>query len=108
MAPRTGEVGEMRAHSSQRAVRSLAAAALVAFLFCTPHVDRGRWQQMPRPEKVLYVKSLLGAEKVKAAKGGNARRYSRSAEEYVQGIDAAYAPGDSRSPSEIIGDLRDR
>ena len=71
-------------------------------------MDRARWSHMPRSEKVLYVKSLLGAEKVKAAKGGHERRYSRPADEYVERIDAAYALGDQRKPGEIFGELRDR
>jgi len=84
--------------------------ALVLFLLiaCTPRVDRVRWQHMPRPERTLYVKSLLGAEKVKEAKGGSAQHFSRPAEEYVTKIDRAYAIGDMRPPAEILGDLRDR
>ena len=62
---------------------------------------------MPQSEKTLYVKSLLGAEKVKAAKGGAPRHYSRTADEYVKQIDTAYAAGDSRDPAAILGDLRD-
>jgi len=84
------------------------ALVLAFFLACAPHVDRARWQRMPQSEKLLYVKSLLGAEKVKAAKGGNPRRFSRTAEEYVKKIDAAYALGEERAPGEILGDLRDR
>ena len=82
--------------------------ALLLFVACTPHVDRARWQQMPQSEKVLYVKSLLGAEKVKEAKGGHARHYSHPAEDYVKRIDAAYARGDARDPGEILAGLRDR
>ena len=82
--------------------------ALMLFLVCAPHVDRARWQQMPESEKLLYVKSLLGAEKVKAAKGGHPRHFSRPADEYVKKIHAAYALGDRRAPGEILGDLRDR
>jgi hypothetical protein len=75
---------------------------------CTPQVDRARWIRMPQAEKTLYVKSLLGAEKVKAAKGGDAVHYSRPAEEYAKRIDGAYALGDQRSPGEIFHELRDR
>jgi len=81
---------------------------LILFLACTPRVDHARWTHMPQPEKTLYVKSLLGAEKVKAAKGGTPRSYSHPPEDYVKRIDAAYAAGDSREPSAILGDLRDR
>jgi len=62
---------------------------------------------MPQSEKLLYVKSLLGAEKVKAAKGGHPRHYSRPAEEYVKKIDTAYALGDQRAPNAILGELHD-
>ena len=81
---------------------------LIFVLACTPRVDHARWSHMPQSEKALYVKSLLGAEKVKAAKGGSPRHYSRSADEYVKQIDAAYAAGDSREPAAVLGDLRDR
>ena len=63
---------------------------------------------MPQSEKLLYVKSLLGAEKVKAAKGGNPRHFSRPADEYVKKIDAAYALGEQRPPNELLGEPRDR
>src|SRR5258708_3414227 len=101
-----GTVNSVR--GAQCAMRRWSAAALLALLFCAPQIDRSHWQRMPQPEKVLYVKSLLGAEKVKEAKGGNARHHSRTAEEYVKRIDAAYALGDQRVPGEILGDLRDR
>jgi hypothetical protein len=84
------------------------AALLIFLLACTPHVNRARWIHMPQSEKTLYVKSLLGAEKVKAAKGGTPRQYSRTPDEYVKRIDTAYAAGDSRDPAAILGDLRDR
>jgi hypothetical protein len=89
-------------------MRLLAAISMTLLFACAPHIDRAYWKEMPQSEKVLYVKSLLGAEKVKAAKGGDARRFSRPAEEYVQKIDTAYALGDRRAPNEVLGDLRDR
>ena len=84
------------------------AALLIFLLACSTHVDRARWMHMPQAEKSLYVKSLLGAEKVKAAKGGTPKEYSRTPDEYVKRIDTAYAAGDSRDPAAILGDLRDR
>lgn len=55
--------------------------------------------------RVLYVKSLIGGEKVKDAKGGGGRTYQRTAEEYVTEIDAAYARGDEREVHEIFAAL---
>ena len=53
-------------------------------------------------ESLQALVYLLGAEKVKEAKGGHARHYSHPAEDYVKRIDAAYARGDSRDPGEIL------
>ena len=50
---------------------------------------------MSANEKSLYVRTLLGHEKTKEAKGGNDRVFTRSIDEYVKGIDDAYARGDS-------------
>jgi len=105
----------MRVSRSQSTNRSrsfsgfgVGVFTLMLFLACAPRVDRAHWLRMPQSEKVLVVRSLLGAEKVKAAKGGNPRHYSRTAEEYVKKIDAAYALGEQRPPGEILGELRDR
>ena len=84
------------------------APFLLLLAFCTPRVDRARWTHMPQSEKTLYVKSLLGAERVKAAKGGTPRQYSHTPDDYVKRIDSAYATGDSRDPAAILGDLSDR
>ena len=65
-------------------------------------IDRAEWQRMAAPDRVLYVKSLIGAEKVKEAKGGGGRRYELPAEHYVARIDAAYAGGDARQVHEIF------
>ena len=69
------------------------------------HIDRTHWQSMTRDERVLYVRSLLGEEKVKDAKGGNDREFALPAEEYVARIDAAYARGDSRTAEEIFSSM---
>jgi hypothetical protein len=76
---------------------------LFLLLACAPdHIDRRHWQTMSRDDRVLYVRSLIGKEKVKDAKGGNGRVFVRPAEEYVARIDEAYARGDSRTAEEIF------
>ena len=89
-------------------IRRAVVIALLLFIACSPVPNRDRWHSMPQSEKMLYVKSLLGAEKVKEAKGGNQRHYSLTAEEYVERIDDAYARGDRRDPQEIFSTLAHR
>jgi hypothetical protein len=60
---------------------------------------------MPREDRVLYVRSLIGEEKAKDAKGGRGRTVARPAEEYVDRIDGAYARGDAREAHEIFAEL---
>ncbi|HEX9160774.1 MAG TPA: hypothetical protein VF980_03630 [Thermoanaerobaculia bacterium] len=84
----------------------LAALAMVGA--CHQHVDRTRWLQMSSSEKTVYVRSLLGGEKAKAAKGGAGPTYSGRAEEYVARIDEAYAHGDGRDPAAIFAGMADR
>jgi hypothetical protein len=81
--------------------------AIVLFSFACAHdvVDRPAWQRMAQGDRVLYVKSLIGAEKVKDAKGGGGRTYPRPAEEYVKQIDDAYARGDARDVRAIFAEL---
>ena len=86
-------------------------ALLLALLLCCArtHVDRAQWQRMSRDEKTLYVRTLLGHEKTKEAKGGNERVFTRSIDDYVKGIDDAYARGDQRPVDvifETMGSLR--
>jgi hypothetical protein len=84
----------------------LTTFLLVSLLACSRDtIDRAEWQRMSHGDRVLYVKSLAGAEKVKDAKGGTGKRYDRPAEAYVQQIDAAYARGDVREANEIFGEL---
>jgi hypothetical protein len=64
-------------------------------------VDRAQWQHMSAQEKNLYVRSLIGAEKVKERKGGNDRVFPLTADEYIRRIDAAYERGDRR-PARVI------
>ncbi len=86
------------------------APALIALTLvlaaCSPGtVSRAEWQRMPHEDRVLYVQSLLGEERARAAKGGAPARHTRPAEEYVRAIDAAYASGDGREPQEIFARL---
>ena len=60
---------------------------------------------MSKEDRVLYVRTLVGAEKAKDAKGGGGKTYTLAAEEYVNAIDAAYARGDARQPHEIFEEL---
>jgi predicted Fe-S protein YdhL (DUF1289 family) len=78
------------------------ALLIVILLAChRTNIDRAQWQSMSANEKTLYVRTLLGHEKTKEAKGGNDRVFTRSIDEYVKGIDDAYARGDQR-PVDMI------
>ena len=87
--------------------------AITAFMFllavaCSRStIDRAHWEQMPPSEKLLCVKALVGGEKAKEAKGGNAHRWTHPASEYVARIDAAYTHGDQRSVNAIFETLAD-
>jgi hypothetical protein len=83
-------------------MKFIALAALLLVACANDHIDRRQWQTMSRDERVLYVRSLVGKEKVKDAKGGNDRTFARPAEEYVARIDEAYARGDARTAEEIF------
>jgi predicted Fe-S protein YdhL (DUF1289 family) len=81
---------------------------LVILLLLACHrtnIDRAQWQSMSPIEKTLYVRTLLGHEKTKEAKGGNDRVFRLPAEEYVRRIDAAYANGDQRSVDLIFEEM---
>jgi type III secretory pathway lipoprotein EscJ len=79
---------------------------LTLLLACSREtIDRAEWQRMANADRVLYVKSMVGAEKVKDAKGGGGKQYDRPAEEYVAAIDTAYARGDAREANKIFGEL---
>ena len=82
------------------------ALALVLLLFaCARQVDRAQWQQMSPKEKTLYVRSLIGGEKVKERKGGNDLVFPLPPEEYVRRIDAAYAHGDHRGAKRVFEEM---
>ena len=78
---------------------------LLAFFACTQHVTADKWQHMSPSEKTVYVRSMLGGEKAKDAKGGTGHHYSLPADDYVKQIDAAYARGDRRDPAVIFAGL---
>jgi predicted Fe-S protein YdhL (DUF1289 family) len=89
--------------SSLRRRFAITALFLLLILAChRTNIDRAQWQSMSANEKTLYVRTLLGHEKTKEAKGGNDRVFSRSVDEYVQGIDTAYANGDQRTVDAIF------
>jgi hypothetical protein len=90
-------------------VRRLALAAAFLFLFaCNRDATRASWQKMSPDNRVLYVQTLIGAEKAKDAKGGGGKHYPLPPEEYVKKIDAAYARGDARDVAAIFNELGDR
>lgn len=88
----------------------VAPLLILLMLFaCAPDsVDRAEWETMSPDERVLYVKSLLGEQKAKEAKGGETRTYDAPAAEYVARIDAAYARGDEREVREIFAGMETR
>jgi hypothetical protein len=75
---------------------------LLALACHRTNIDRAQWQSMSANEKSLYVRTLLGHEKTKDAKGGNDRVFPRSIDDYVKGIDDAYARGDTRTVDTIF------
>ena len=86
--------------------RFLVLSSLLLLLFCARDtISRAEWERMPAEDRVLYVKSLVGAETAKDAKGGRGRTYDRPVEEYVNAIDQAYARGDAREVHEIFEEL---
>jgi hypothetical protein len=89
--------------------RSAALILLLVLTACgVERVDRARWLRMSHEDRVLCVKSLIGAEKVKDAKGGGGHVYPRSADEYVARIDAAYANGDRRDVPQVFAEVASR
>jgi hypothetical protein len=83
-----------------------AIAVLLLLLACSRDtIDRQQWERMPQHDRVLYVKSLIGAERVKTAKGGGGLTYDRPAEVYVMEIDRAYAGGEQRPVKEVFAGL---
>lgn len=94
-----------------RTLRSAAVfwflvSGLWFFLSCNhTNIDRAEWQSMSPIEKTLYVRTLLGHEKAKEAKGGNDRVFLGNADDYVKRIDDAYARGDKRNVDAIFEEM---
>jgi predicted Fe-S protein YdhL (DUF1289 family) len=86
--------------------RSLATLGMTFVLACAQtHLDRAEWQRMSTEQKTLYVRTLLGEQQAKAAKGGNARTFDRPAEEYARRIDEAYARGEQRDVDALFEEM---
>ena len=79
---------------------------LLASLAChRTNLTRTQWQQLPQNEKTLYIRTLLGHEKTREAKGGNDLVFTQPAETYVNRIDDAYARGDQRNVDAIFEEM---
>ena len=61
--------------------RALALSLFFVLSCARDTLSPAEWRAMSREDRVLYVHSLLGAEKAKDAKGGGGRTYDRPAEE---------------------------
>ena len=87
--------------------RTFSVAVLILILLACrrTNIDRAQWQSMSANEKSLYVRTLLGHEKTKEAKGGNDRVFRRSIDDYVKRIDNAYARGDRRTVDVIFEEM---
>jgi hypothetical protein len=84
----------------------LALAGLVLMVACArTHIARQDWERMSANDKTLYVRTLLGHEKAKEAKGGNVRLFPERPDQYVKRIDTAYQRGDSRDVDTIFEEM---
>jgi predicted Fe-S protein YdhL (DUF1289 family) len=88
-------------------MKRLLILALLVVACSRTVITRARWQSMPPSEKTLVVKTLVGREKAKAAKGGNEKRFRRHPEEYVHRIDDAYAHGERRDVNALFETMGD-
>lgn len=88
-----------------RATFAVIVIVLVAIACHRTNISRAQWEQMSPNEKTLYVRTLLGHEKTKEAKGGNDRVFPQSADAYVTRIDGAYAHGDQRSVDAVFEEM---
>ncbi len=96
----------MNSHAKARRREGVFIAALLLLLACNrTNIDRTEWQSMSPNEKLFYVRTLLGHEKAKEAKGGNDRVFTRAADDYVKRIDDAYAHGDRRNVDAIFEEM---
>lgn len=87
--------------------RAFAMIALAVLLACASpnEMTRAKWQSLSREDRVLFVKTLIAAEKTKDAKGGGGRTYNEDAAAYTARIDEAYARGDQRRVDEIFAGM---
>jgi hypothetical protein len=86
-----------------------ALVLLLLLLACArTNIDKQHWQRMSGDEKALYVRALLGHEKVKERKGGNDRMFHDPPEQYVQRIDDAYAKGETRDVEAVFESMGTR
>jgi hypothetical protein len=76
------------------------AIVLIALACHRTNISRAQWQQMPQNERTLYVRTLLGHEKTREAKGGNDLVFALPAEEYGR--------GDRRTVDAIFGAMGTR
>ena len=82
---------------------TIVAALFLALACASPNeMSRAQWQSLSREDRVLFIKTLIAAEKAKDAKGGGGRTYAEDAQTYAQRIDQAYARGDDRRVDEIF------
>lgn len=86
-------------------IRRSAVLALLLLAACSPGMGRTAWERMNPREKTIYVRSMIGHERVKARKGGNRLHYDLPPVEYVRRIDAAYQHGDRRKPATIFEEM---
>ena len=89
-------------------LRAASCVFIIAMACAKTHLDRAEWQRMSPEKKTLYVRTLLGHQKVKEAKGGNAQVFDKSPEEYARRIDAAYARGEQRDVDTIFEEMGTR
>ena len=108
-APQLALSERQRAEGGRRRLGMTVLFLLLATLACDrTNIDRAQWQSMSPNEKALYVRTLLGHEKTKEAKGGNDRVFKQSTDDYVKRIDDAYARGDQRSADAIFEEMGSR
>jgi hypothetical protein len=84
----------------------MSALLLLLAIAChRTNINRAQWRSMSANEKTLYVRTLLGHEKTKEAKGGNDRVFRLSIDDYVKRIDDAYARGDQRTVDAVFEEM---
>jgi hypothetical protein len=103
--PAAVAAGDSSSRFTPPGFRRLGMTGLSVLLLLACHrtnIDRTQWQSMSSNEKTFYVRTLLGHEKAKEAKGGNDLVFMKSAGDYVKRIDDAYSRGDQRTVDAIF------